>query len=236
MRRLFGLLPSVALILASACGGSQSVSGSAAPTATTAATAAATAGTTTVPSTAAGPSLTDVLKAGKLASYKVTYKWTVTGGGQSIDSTQTWYYKPPKARFDYSLGPAAGGAAFSIFVLEDGTYLCTNAGGVAFCQKTTQQVAFQQNPAADFDLQVLGRPDQFNATVQGSRTIAGQQAQCFSVKAAAGTFGDVTSCYSATGVPLLTQMTSQGSTFSMEATAFSATVADSDFQLPGPVR
>ncbi|HEX9437829.1 MAG TPA: hypothetical protein VGA16_11815 [Candidatus Limnocylindria bacterium] len=228
------------LVVVVACGGGPATTSgqTSAAAATAAATTAATPAATAVPTAAGGPSLTDILKAGKLASYKVTYKWAITAGGQTVDSQQTWYYKPPKARFDYSIGgiAAQSGASFSLFVLEDGTYLCTRLGAAASCQKTPQESAVQQNPAADFDLQVLGRPDQVNATFQGSKTIAGQQAQCYNVKGLTGSFGDVTGCYSTTGVPLSMQMTSQGSTLSMEATSFSTTVADSDFQLPGPVR
>ena len=234
---IFGAL-AIALVTATACAGAQPATGGApstlAPVAAPSTTTPAAASTPTA-APSSGPSITDVLKAGKLATYKVTYKWTIVTGGQTIDSQQTWFYKPPKARFDYALGQGAG--SFSMFVLEDGTYICTSAGGTSFCQKSPQQAAVQQNPAADFDLQLNARPDQFNATYQGARSIAGQQAQCYSVKSVAATaFGDVTSCYSATGVPLLTQMRSPGSDLTMEATAFSTTVTDADFTLPAAAR
>ena len=53
---------------------------------------------------------------------------------------------------------------------------------------------------------------------------------------AGGAFGDVTTCYSTSGIPLKTTINSQGSTLVMEATAFSTTVTDADFTLPAPVR
>ncbi len=238
MRRIIGM--GAAFLFAVACGGGGSQTAPATQAASAepmaAATSAPTSTITASQPTQAGPKLIDLVKAGRLASYKVTYKWTVSGQGQSMDSQQTWYYKPPKARYDYALA-GAGGATFSVYALEDGTYFCTNAGGTAFCQKTSAEAAFQQNAAADFDLQVSGKPDQFSATFTGSKTIAGQQAQCFGVKSlAGGAFGDVTSCYSTTGIPLSMQVSSQGSSFSMEATSFSTTVSDADFKLPGPVR
>ena len=167
-------------------------------------------------------------------TYKATYKWSITAGGQTQTSEQTWYYKSPNSRFDFSAGP---GATFSVFSLTDGTYLCTNAGGQAFCQKSGDQAAFGQNPAADFALQLQGDPSKFNASFAGTQTIAGQSAQCYSVKSlAGGAFGDVTSCYSSNGIPLKTTINGQGTTLVMEATAFSTTVTDADFKLPAAVR
>ncbi len=231
MRILIGL--AVGAIAISACGGATAPSVQAA--ATTAPVAAATAtGSTTAAATASGPNINDVLKAGKNSTYKVSYKWSITAGGQTQTSEQTWFYKAPNSRFDFSAGP---GATFSVFSLADGTYVCTNAGGPGFCQKSPAGTALQSNPAADFGLQLQSNPDQFNSSFTGTKSIAGQQAQCYAVKSvAASPFGDVNSCYTSTGVPLLTTMTAQGQTFAMEATSFSATVADSDFTLPAAVR
>ncbi|HEV2249431.1 MAG TPA: hypothetical protein VGT60_02865 [Candidatus Limnocylindria bacterium] len=232
-RLLIGLAASA--IALAACGGA------AAPSAATATTAGANVGASTQvaatsapPAASAGPNIADVLKAGKATTYKATYKWTVTAGGQTTTSEQTWYYKAPSSRFDFSAGPSA---VFSVYSLVDGTYVCTSAGGQGFCQKSADQAALGQNPAADFALQLQGDPTKFNAAFTGSQSIAGQQAQCYTVKAlAGGAFGDVSTCYSAAGVPLKTTINSQGSTVVMEATAFSTTVTDADFKLPAAVR
>lgn len=229
MTKLF-CIGAIALLLA-ACGGSAAP----APTATTAATAAAatTAVATSAPAaqaTTSGPNIADILKAGKLSQYKVTYKWTTTAGGQTQTSEQTWYYKPPLARFDFAAGP---GAVFSVYALPDGTYVCTGAGGQMFCQKGPAGSGLDANPAANFGLQLQDHPEQFNSSFVGTKTFAGQSAQCYGVKSlAAGAFGDVTSCYSSSGVPLFTQIKSSGGDFTMEATGFSATVSDADFVLP----
>jgi hypothetical protein len=231
MRILIGLA-ACALALA-ACGGAAAPTAQA-PATTSAVAAATQAGSTSAAATASGPNINDVLKAGKSSTYKVSYKWSVTAGGQTQTSEQTWFYKAPNSRFDFSAGP---GATFSVFSLADGTYVCTNAGGQGFCQKSPAGTALQSNPAADFGLQLQSNPGQFNSSFTGTKSIAGQQAQCYAVKSvAASTFGDVNSCYTSTGVPLLTTMTAQGQTFAMEATSFSATVADSDFTLPAAVR
>jgi outer membrane lipoprotein-sorting protein len=230
MMRLSIVLAGLAIALA-ACGGAASPAVQA-PTATAGSVAGSTQSTTT--SSAGGPNIADVLNAGKTTTYKATYTWTITAGGQNTTSTQTWYSKPPSSRFDYSIGQ---GASFSIYSLGDGTYLCTTVAGSGFCQKASGQAAFGQNPAADFALQLQGDPSKFNATFTGTQSIAGQQAQCYKVQSiAAGAFSDVSTCYSSTGVPLKTTIGSSGSTVTMEATQFSATVADADFTLPAPVR
>jgi outer membrane lipoprotein-sorting protein len=228
--RLSIVLSGAAIALA-ACGGAASPAAQA-PTATAGSVATS---TQSAPSSgAAGPNIADALKAGKTTTYKATYTWTIAAGGQNTSSTQTWYYKSPNSRFDYSVGP---GASFSIYSLADGTYVCTTAAGSGFCQKASGQAAFGQNPAADFALQLQGDPSKFNATFTGSQSIAGQQAQCYKVQSvAAGAFSDVSTCYSSSGVPLRTTISASGSTVTMEATQFSATVADADFTLPAPVR
>jgi len=230
MMRLSIVLAGAAITLA-ACGGAASPAAQA-PTAGATSVAGSTQSTTAA--TAGGANIADLLKAGKNTTYKATYTWTIAAGGQSTASTQTWYYKAPNSRFDYSVGP---GVSFSIFSLADGTYLCTNAAGSGFCQKASGQAAFGQNPAADFALQLQGDPSKFNATFTGGQSIAGQQAQCYKVQSiAAGAFSDVSTCYSSTGVPLKTTITASASTVTMEATDFSTTVNDSDFALPAAVR
>lgn len=228
MMRISIVLTAAAVALA-ACGGAAAPAAQA-PTATAGSVATATQSTAT--GAPGGPNIADVLNAGRTTTYKATYTWTISAAGQNTTSTQTWYYKSPNSRFDYSVGP---GAAFSIYSLADGTYICTSAGGSGFCQKASGQAAFGQNPAADFALQLQGDPSKFNASFTGTQSIAGQQAQCYKVQSA-GTFGDVSTCYSTSGVPLKTTINASGSTVTMEATQFSTTVADSDFTLPAPVR
>ena len=225
------LLPvlGIALLAITACGGAPAANAPA-TTAGSASTSAPASAATVAP-TASGPNIADVLKAGKATTYKVTYNWTVTGGGQNVTSQQTWYYKAPNARFDFSAGP---GATFSVYALPDATYVCTGSGGSTFCQKSPgSQGAFAQNPAADFATQLQANPGQFSASFSGTQSIAGQQAQCFSVKGVATTgFGDATTCYTSSGVPLKTTLSAQGQTITMEATAFTTNVTDADFVPP----
>lgn len=230
MKRLLTLLTAASIALA-ACG-----SGAAPSAQAPAATATPAAATTAPPkaaTTASGPNIADALKNGK-ATYKATYSWTVTAGGQTTTSEQTWYSKGANTRFDFSAGP---GAAVSMYSIPEGTFICTSAGGTAFCQKAAIEQAFAQNPAAAFAVQLQSDPTKFNAAFTGSQSIAGQQAQCYSVKSiAGGAFGDVNTCYSSGGVPLKTTISASGTTMTTEATAFSTTVNDSDFVLPAAAR
>lgn len=232
MKRL--LTPLIAAMIAlAACGGGAAPTAQA-PTATPAAVAATTVPTTapTAPATASGPNISDAFKNGK-ATYKATYSWTVSAGGQTTTTEQTWYSKGANTRFDFSAGP---GATVSMYSIAEGTFICTSTGGTAFCQKAAIEQAFAQNPAAAFAVQLQSDPTKFNAAFTGAQSIAGQQAQCYSVKSIAGAFGDVNTCYSSGGVPLKTTISSSGTTMTTEATAFSTTVNDADFVLPAAAR
>lgn len=228
----------VTAVFLAACGGAGAPSGgtteSSAPSDPVAApsgSAAATAGA----SANAGPAFSDLIRSGKLASYKVSYKMTGTGAGQSGGAVeQTWYFKPPNTRFDLSSDDGYGGTTkISMFFLETGSYMCTEAGGDKSCLQVSAEAAAQQNMGFDIQDSFLDDPAAFDATLREERTIAGQKAFCYVVKgAAAAMFSEGTFCYSATGIPLLSQWAAGGASFTMEATSFSATVADSDFTLP----
>jgi len=176
----------------------------------------------------AGAAFFDAVTASKSATYKVTYKMSSTSGSDSFSGEQTWYVKGALSRFDF--GTPDG--TLSVFSLTDGSYICTGAGGQTTCLGTPKAAALQGNPAAAFGLQVQDRPGAFDPTFEGNRTIAGQSAQCFAVKNQVIATGEWRICYSSSGVPLLVQTKDQGFETVMEATAFSTTVADSDFKLP----
>lgn len=182
-----------------------------------------------------GPGFAGLIQAGKNASYKVTYKFSGTAGGQSMTGEQTIYTKPPtKMRMDMNI--AAGG--MSTFNLEDGTYMCTSQGGRPTCLKMGATQTAQQDMGVQARDQVQGSPDKYDTTSQGTRTIAGQQANCYGIKPKAGTqaeFTEGTFCYTGQGVPMLMQMKGSNLDYTMEATSYSATVADADFTLPAPI-
>ncbi len=212
-----------AFVIAASCGGA------ATPTGTTTGVAA-TSAATGAPS-ASGASFAQILGSARANEYKVTYKLTAAGGGE-----QSWYFKPPKTRYDFSSGVAGQTATVSIYSLPDGTYTCFGGIGVtAQCiGMSGLDTALQQNPAALYQLAMFQHPEQFSAVLVETRQIAGQQAQCFDVKSAVATsvLTDGRFCYSPQGILLLQRFGAQGGPLDMEATSLSTTVPDSDFTLP----
>lgn len=222
-----------AFVIAASCGGSASPS--ATTTGATATTAAVPSSASSAPS-GSSPSFSQILGAAKASEYKVTYKLTATGGAEGFSGEQSWYFKPPKARFDFTSSVSGAAATISLFALADGTYMCFG-GTVQTAQcigMSGLDTAMQQNPAAAYQEAFIQHPDQFSGVLVETRQIAGQQAHCYDVKASATTAGltDGRFCYSTQGIPLLQRFAVQGGTWSMEATNHSATVPDSEFTLP----
>jgi hypothetical protein len=220
----------LAFVIAASCGGSTpTATGTTGATATNAVVATGTTASGT-PSTA-GASFGQLLGSARTSEYKVTYKLSAAGAGE-----QSWYFKPPKARYDFSTAAGGQTSVVSIYALPDGTYMCFGGTGVAAqcIGMSGLDTALQQNPAALFQQSMFQHPEQFNAVLVETRQIAGQQAQCFDVKATVtiATLGDGRFCYSPQGIMLLQRFGAGGATLDMEATSFSTTVPDSDFTLP----
>jgi hypothetical protein len=224
----------LAFLMAASCGATSSSS----TTSTTgaAATGAATGAPATGTASANSPSFAQILSSAKASEYKVTYKLTATGGAESFSGEQSWYFKPPKARFDFKSSAGGQDATVSLFALPDGTFMCFGGTGqTAQCiGMTGLDTALQQNPAALYQESFIQHPDQFSGVLVETRQIAGQQAHCYDVKSSAASVGltDGRFCYSTQGIPLLQRFSAQGGTWTMEATNLSTNVPDSDFALP----
>jgi hypothetical protein len=220
-----------AFVIAASCGGTASPTGTTASFDTATKGPVASAGAATGGPSAAGASFGQILGSAKVSEYKVTYKMAATGGGE-----QSWYSKPPKTRYDFSTSVGGQTSTVSIYSLPDGTFTCFGGTGVtAQCiGMTGLDTALQQNPAALFQASMIQHPDQFSAVLVETRQIAGQQAQCFDVKAAVAVavLTDGRFCYSTQGILLLQKFAAQGGALDMEATSLSTTVPDSDFTLP----
>jgi hypothetical protein len=184
----------------------------------------------------AGPSLADLARAGKAATYKVTYKVSSKNAAGSVEGvTQTWYVKPPKLRMDsflFSTGPTPD---VSVFVLENGVFSCGSSGGPLFCITMPADQAAQVRQPLEVQSQFASGSADVDVTPKGSRQIAGQQATCFEMRHR--TLGaEGTLCYTAQGVALLIAYKVPGIEVSMEATAYSTAVSDDDFKLPVPAQ
>ena len=225
-----------AFVIAAACGGGATPTGTTATGATATSAAVATGGVASGAPTAGGPSFGQILGSAKATEYKVTYALNATGGG-AFSGEQSWYFKPPKARFDFSSSVGGQSVVVSLFALPDGTYMCFGGSGQgASCiGMSGLDTALQQNPAALFQQSMIQHPEQFSGVLVETRQIAGQQAHCYDVKPVNTVTTGLTDgryCYSPQGIPLLQRFGMQGGTWSMEATKLSTTVPDSDFTLP----
>lgn len=241
-----GLALAFVVALLTACGGATPATGGATASTTAAATGApatSAAASATARASAAASATTDasaqlasILASSKNATYKVTYKITATGSGAGFSGEQTWYFKPPRARFDFAMDQGGQKITVSFFSLPDGQYYCFNAGAAQCLSVAGVGSPLDQNAAAGAQQALTANPSGYGATPAAARTIAGQQASCFDVNtkaAAAGGFDKGNFCYSAQGVPLLSSFsTAQAGSWTMEATAYSPTVSDSDFTLP----
>jgi hypothetical protein len=229
----------IAVVTLGACGGGATPAASSpaasSPAAASASQSPAAAPTPSATSSAARQaSLVDIISQGKNATYRISYRFTTTTGGVAQSVDQTTYVKGTKVRWDMD----ASGTKISMFVLEDGTYMCTSGAGAVCLKYSGAAQAPMQNAGASFQDQVRASPGQFSAAAQSARTIAGVSAQCFTLTGAAlAGAGAATTCYSADGLPLYTELKggAQGD-FTMEATSLSTSVSDADFTLPAPVR
>lgn len=157
---------------------------------------------------------------------------SATGQG-SASIEQTWYFKPPNTRFDMLGDASTGGGKISMYMLETGTFMCTEGEGQTSCLSIPGDAATSQNMGLELQNSFQNDPSAFNATSREERTIAGQQAHCYVLAASALVgFSSGTFCYTKTGIPLLSEWSADGATFKLEATSFSADVPDSDFKLP----
>jgi hypothetical protein len=236
-------MAALALVFAMSCGGSGGTPGTAASNAPAASASsaaapipAATTGATNAPSAAGAPSFKQILSSAKLTEYKVTYKLTASGQGEAFSGEQSWYFKPPRSRFDFSSTVSGQKTTVSLFSLTDGTYMCFTDGGQAQCLGMGGvDTALQSNTAAQMQESLVDHPEQFDGVLVETRTIAGQQAHCYDVRALAAQAAGLTTgrfCYSAQGIPLLSKFSAATGDWAMEATNLSTSVPESDFTLP----
>ena len=225
------------LTLIVACGGAAPTTTGGAGASAGATSAPTQAGAATSAATAAGagqPGLGSLLSAAKTQEYKITYKITATGtGAEALSGNQTWYFKPPRSRFDFTTNMGGTLTTMSIFTLPEGSFMCFGISGQTQCLGTPPTGSpLDQNPAAVAQRQMVDNPGAFGATFTGAKTIGGQAGLCYDVKATSGAFTAGTFCYTKEGIQLLSAFTTQGLTLSTEATNLSLTVPDSDFTLP----
>ena len=233
-------LGALVLSLIVACGGAApattGASGAATPGGATA-SAGASSGSGAASGTPSATKLSDILAAGKNATYKITYKYAITGGAGAVTGEQTWYSKPPKSRLDFSSNVGGQTTVISYFSLADGTYYCMSLGSTKTCfslKAAGIPSPLDSNPAARFQQSMVANPNAYGGVFVENKTFAGQSGACYDVTGSAAAAGATSGrfCYSREGMLLFQQFAAAGSSVSLEATNLSTTVPDSDFDLP----
>jgi hypothetical protein len=231
-KRAFAAL---ALSLIVACGGAASTTGASPTAAATAAgatssPAATSSGTPSGTPTATGPRLSDLLTAGRAAQYKITYKYALTGAG-GMTGEQSWYFKPPRSRYDFTSTVGGQTTVVSFFNVTDGSFFCMSVGTAKTCFRAAAGMPnpIDSNPAAVFAQGMIANPSAYGGVFVENKTFAGQSGSCYDVTGQSGT-GRF--CYTQSGILLYQNFTASGSGITLEATNVSTTVPDSDFELP----
>ena len=169
---------------------------------------------------------------------KITYRFSSSFDGESMDGTMTLFWKPPDAwRVDLSFE----GADISIITTGDKSYLCSAEGGDGQCLESPVEQALPI-PFLSF----FTEPDALNDLIgetagldieRSSRDIGGESASCFSAAGVIdGEEGSAEYCFSDRGILLLLRAAGgAGEEFSIEATEIENEVDSDDLEPPYPV-
>ena len=225
----------ISSMLAWACGGGgeEKPSGPTAPAATSAAGKTPGAGTTPAAGGGGGDFSGLAEKFGK-STFKVTYQLSGAGAGITGGS-MTWYKKGDNLRIDMTSESGGQQASLIMITLSDKSYLCTSTpelGGGGSCFVTPSSEGTGVSEMVSGLESTLSDPS-VDIVSTSSRKIAGEDAKCYTMQSPDE--GEAEICMSSEGVPLFSKETVEGAETTMEATAFSHDVSDSDFEPPYPV-
>ena len=169
---------------------------------------------------------------------KITYRFSSTFDGETMDGTMTLFWKPPDAwRVDFSFE----GAEASIITTADKSYFCTREVGDARCLESPIAEALPL-PFLSFFTEPDTLADLIGETAgldieRSSRDIGGESASCFSAAGAIdGEEGSAEYCFSDRGILLLLRATGGGGEeLSVEATDVENEVDSRDLEPIYPV-
>ena len=192
------------------------------------------------------PELKDVTDKFSANSFKADYKLTSSGDTSPLDGTMT-LYKNGSDKFRFDVKSTQDGQPVSIVLIEtnDVSAFCLdnagdlaalldipNGSGVCFKNDPTNGAGGIKDLASTFkelsstNTEVLDK---------STRTIIGQPTQCYHYRDTQS--GDTSdTCFSTDGVPLYDKTDSGSDSTTVEATAVTATVNDTDFNLPYGVK
>jgi hypothetical protein len=155
--------------------------------------------------------------------FKVTYKVTADISDVESVSTMTQYVKGLAANYRARTDISAQGVEIRTFVDGETITSCTKFGGVWSCRNSEMQQG--QNPTGD----ARDAADSAQEVERdGTKVVAGVTTDCYKVTTDGGT---VRYCIGQ-GVPLYIETLTEQGTSVVEATSFTRTVSDADFEPP----
>lgn len=235
IRRMLIVLATLSLVLG-ACGGGAGTTANEDRTEAEAETAASDAKGTAAPAQGGdADALTEMQKKRRQATFKVEYKWTSQGrSGSSSQQNETWYSKPPRSRIDF--GNASEHQWMSQFILDNGVFVCQTTGGKSDCWKGGGEAKDVEDLSFTAAIMTAWEGILTDPSIGASREtrmIAGQQGSCAkATNVLMLGFSEITVCYAKNGVPLLLEWKAGSDLFRMEATSYTTTVAEKEFELP----
>jgi hypothetical protein len=170
--------------------------------------------------------LTKMFKARTNLQWKIDYDIKGTAEGVSTNMKVSEYMKGTKIRTDLSVM----GIDSRTYILGDEYTSCTYMNKQWNCNKI-KPAETETKSAKDIEMDYTEDPDKFKTEYAGTKTVAGENTQCFKVT---DLEDDIvtTYCYTKEALPLYIKSVGPDSESEMTATSFSRTVSDSDFELP----
>ncbi len=179
------------------------------------------------------------------SSAKVTYGLGIAQGGETQQGEMTLTWQPPNWRIDMSGDLTSGAGALTMITVDGDVHLCTQGQCLSLSGGPFDQVA--PIPFADFFTDPDALVDQFLGDAppgfdidRSTRTIAGEEALCFTVSGTVeGETGESDVCFAQDGLMLLMAVSFSGPEgsvdFRFEATEVDRNVTSADFEPPYPV-
>jgi len=242
----------VGLLVAAACGGGGGGAGAeetptpvpATPTAEATQGATPAGGEEATPVEDLGAELEDLAQLWQQREAKVVYQFRSESAGEIDEGSLILYWKAPDWRADFQSGTELA----SIVQRDQNLYVCQEADRVCFRLPVQGPMPI---PMPFFFLQPSDIPELVRERViegaagvqieRSTRTIAGQEARCYSVTGGGGAQGTFELCWTEDGILLRASGSftdAQGNNFTtnMEATSVERTVSDQDLAPPYSVQ
>lgn len=192
--------------------------------------------TATAPSLSAAQDFAAVVTGLDGTNYNISYDFTTQASGVEFSGALTWI-RAADGRERFETSSEQGGEAFSLVVIRDAAgeqVTCFNVGGFESCfEGDDGAFADLPNPTEIVFQNVLAPGQVTDVRATSSREILGLTTTCYAISASGGTSE---ACIAEGNLLLAASWSApSGDTGGVEATAFSTSVADEDFEPTVPV-